>query len=175
MIYSRYTGSKLPSIPTQPSTPSAPLRPLSRLTRQENVTEHGELSGVFGSRIGESWNCITCKRKFKQEETIYPHPDAKLDTELKDVYFCRGCFSESFSKGNCKKCRSAVLGDEKFIIHGDNLWHEEGCYSCSYCSVSFDTPIFCFISNIKLIASFLPIGSSRSFRYSYRFLRITFL
>lgn len=34
-----------------------------------------------------------------QESTLYPHPEAKVNPELKDVYFCRPCFADRFAKG----------------------------------------------------------------------------
>ncbi|SCV68631.1 BQ2448_752 [Microbotryum intermedium] len=80
------------------------------------------------------------------EEVIYPHPNAKTDAQLSELYFCRECFAERFSKGTCKKCKCAVLSDAPFIKHEDRLWHES-CYSCSYCSDPQTGPVIDFSGN----------------------------
>ncbi|GAA6024524.1 hypothetical protein JCM11491_006688 [Sporobolomyces phaffii] len=99
------------------------------------ASEDTELSCVFGSVLSpkDHWQCSSCKIKFRQEEVIYPHPDAASDPPtLGELFYCRKCFAERFSLGNCKKCKMAVLSDAKFIKHEKNLWHEP-CYVCSYC------------------------------------------
>ncbi|BGP28374.1 hypothetical protein JCM10296v2_000106 [Rhodotorula toruloides] len=114
----------------------APARPPSptKLAQSFLQQDDGELSSVFGSVLSpkDNWQCAACTSKFRQEEVIYPHPDAKTDSSLAEVFFCRQCFAERFRKGNCKKCKYAVLSDAPFVKHDGNLWHE-ACYTCSYC------------------------------------------
>lgn len=57
------------------SIPTTILKPLPT-RKQQNITEDGELSGVFGSVLSpkDQWNCITCSRKFKQVCFFLPFP-----------------------------------------------------------------------------------------------------
>ncbi|KAL8293334.1 hypothetical protein RQP46_000035 [Phenoliferia psychrophenolica] len=98
--------------------------------------ESHELNSTFGSVLSpkDNWGCVVCEKKFGREEVIYPHPDAKKDPALAEVFFCRACFADRFSKGNCRKCKLAVLTDAPFVRHDQHLWHES-CFSCTYCSV----------------------------------------
>ncbi|GAA5993783.1 hypothetical protein JCM5350_000240 [Sporobolomyces pararoseus] len=122
------------SIVPPPRPPPSPSKLAHSFLRQSE-SEDTELSCVFGSVLSpkDHWQCSSCEIKFRQEEVIYPHPEAKSDpAKLGELYFCRKCFAERFSLGNCKKCKLAVLSDAKFIKHEKNLWHEP-CYVCSYC------------------------------------------
>ncbi|GAA5962958.1 hypothetical protein JCM3765_006729 [Sporobolomyces pararoseus] len=122
------------SIVPPPRPPPSPSKLAHSFLRQSE-SEDTELSCVFGSVLSpkDHWQCSSCETKFRQEEVIYPHPDAKSDpAKFGELYFCRKCFAERFSLGNCKKCKLAVLSDAKFIKHEKNLWHEP-CYVCSYC------------------------------------------
>ncbi|GAA5884543.1 hypothetical protein JCM16303_000020 [Sporobolomyces ruberrimus] len=134
--------ASVPSAPPAPTPFAPPARPppspskLAHSFLRQSESEDAELSCVFGSVLSpkDHWQCSSCQVKFRQEEVIYPHPDAKTDpSKLGDLYYCRQCFAERFSLGNCKKCKLAVLSDAKFIKHENNLWHEP-CYVCSYCS-----------------------------------------
>lgn len=59
-------GEDSAASPSAAKSGATPLRPLSR-RQQSNVTEDGELSGVFGSVLSsEKWVCIDCDRKFRQ-------------------------------------------------------------------------------------------------------------
>ncbi|POY72054.1 hypothetical protein BMF94_4924 [Rhodotorula taiwanensis] len=144
------------SVPSATSTSgttsvlSAGVAPLaspstSRLAQSFLQEGDGELSSVFGSVLSprDSWQCAACTEKFRQEEVIYPHPDAKHDTTKSEVFFCRQCFADRFRKGNCKKCKHAVLSDAPFVKHDGNLWHQE-CYACSYCSDPATEPVIDF-------------------------------
>ncbi|BGP21230.1 hypothetical protein JCM10295v2_000101 [Rhodotorula toruloides] len=133
---------------TSLGTPSRALvRPASptKLAQSFLQQDDGELSSVFGSVLSpkDDWQCAACTSKFRQEEVIYPHPEAKSDASLAEVFFCRQCFAERFRKGNCKKCKSAVLSDAPFVKHDGNLWHE-ACYTCSYCADPSTSPVIDF-------------------------------
>ncbi|GAA5860314.1 hypothetical protein JCM8547_003460 [Rhodosporidiobolus lusitaniae] len=121
-----------------PSRPASPSKLHQSFLHQLDETEEGEgeLNSVFGSVLSpkDHWTCGACAVQFKQEEVIYPHPDAKKDPKLAELFFCRQCFAERFRKGNCKRCKLAVLSDAPFVKHDSNLWHQD-CYVCSYCSV----------------------------------------
>ncbi|KAJ8297276.1 hypothetical protein OF846_000502 [Rhodotorula toruloides] len=140
-----------PTATTPLGTPSrtlvAPARPPSptKLAQSFLQQDDGELSSVFGSVLSpkDNWQCAACTSKFRQEEVIYPHPDAKGDASLAEVFFCRQCFAERFRKGNCKKCKYAVLSDAPFVKHDGNLWHE-ACYTCSYCEDPSTSPVIDF-------------------------------
>ncbi|GAA5981139.1 hypothetical protein JCM11641_003125 [Rhodosporidiobolus odoratus] len=116
-----------------PARPASPSKLHSSFIRQQENSD--ELSGVFGSVLSpqDHWCCAACEVPFRQEETIYPHPDHKKDIKLAELFFCRQCFAQSFRKGNCKKCKLAVLSDAPFVKHDGKLWHE-ACYVCSYCT-----------------------------------------
>lgn len=43
---------------------------------------------------------LTGLARYVQEEVIYPHPDAKSNPKLAELFFCRQCFAERFRKGN---------------------------------------------------------------------------
>ncbi|KAK4049638.1 hypothetical protein OIO90_005397 [Microbotryomycetes sp. JL221] len=117
---------------TSTSSGGAPRTPLS----PHFLSSKSESSELFhfGSILSPSdhWQCVSCEAEFAQEDVVYPHPDAKHNHDLNDVYFCRQCFADRFSKGNCKKCKCAVLSDAPFIKHADKVWHNQ-CYTCSYC------------------------------------------
>ncbi|GAA5908942.1 uncharacterized protein JCM6883_002560 [Sporobolomyces salmoneus] len=125
---------------TSLSVPQAQARPpptpskLAHSFLQQSESEDAELSAVFGSVLSprDHWQCSSCSVKFRQEEVIYPHPEAKSDPAKGELYFCRKCFGERFAIGSCKKCKLAVLSDAKFIKHENHVWHEP-CYVCSYC------------------------------------------
>ncbi|GAA5923669.1 ER membrane complex subunit EMC3 [Sporobolomyces koalae] len=126
------------------STATPPARPPSSPSKLAESflkgvdSDETELSCVFGSVLSpkDHWQCSSCCVKFRQEEVIYPHPEAKTEpAQFGELYFCRACFAERFRVGNCKKCKLAVLSDAKFIKHDQNLWHEP-CYVCSYCPTS---------------------------------------
>uniref|UniRef100_A0A0K3CAL4 BY PROTMAP: gi/647401258/emb/CDR47384.1/ RHTO0S14e02784g1_1 [Rhodosporidium toruloides] n=1 Tax=Rhodotorula toruloides TaxID=5286 RepID=A0A0K3CAL4_RHOTO len=125
----------------------APARPPSptKLAQSFLQQDDGELSSVFGSVLSpkDNWQCAACTSKFRQEEVIYPHPDVKSDASLAEVFFCRQCFAERFRKGNCKRCKYAVLSDAPFVKYDGNLWHE-ACYTCSYCEDPSTSPVIDF-------------------------------
>ncbi|SCZ90688.1 BZ3500_MvSof-1268-A1-R1_Chr1-3g02151 [Microbotryum saponariae] len=86
------------------------------------------------------------------EEVIYPHPNAKVDAQLSELYFCRECFADRFSKGTCKKCKCAVLSDAPFIRHDDRLWHE--LFNCRKDSDPQTGPVIDFAGNPSCEACF---------------------
>ncbi|GAA5999948.1 uncharacterized protein JCM10292_003551 [Rhodotorula paludigena] len=136
-----------------PARPASPSKLVQSFLHQDDGA--GELHSVFGSVLSpeDQWGCAACQAKFRQEETIYPHPDAKKDAKLAELFFCRQCFAERFRKGNCKKCKYAVLADTPFVKHGENLWHED-CYTCSYCSDPSTSPVIDFSGNPSCEACF---------------------
>ncbi|SGY33022.1 BQ5605_C002g01436 [Microbotryum silenes-dioicae] len=80
-------------------------------------------ANIASSRFVSTGACVGAP-VLGSSEVIYPHPNAKVDAQLSELYFCRECFAERFSKGTCKKCKCAVLSDAPFIRHDDRLWHE---------------------------------------------------
>lgn len=125
-----------PTATTPLGTPSrtlvAPARPPSptKLAQSFLQQDDGELSSVFGSVLSpkDNWQCAACTSKFRQvskanpasfgpslsapcsqEEVIYPHPDAKGDASLAEVFFCRQCFAERFRKGNWSVCSHPLV------------------------------------------------------------------
>ncbi|GAA5924514.1 hypothetical protein JCM1841_004607 [Sporobolomyces salmonicolor] len=149
-INSPPTVSRTPAPP--PSRPASPSKLAHSFLHQH---DDRELSCVFGSVLSpkDHWQCAACRTKFRQEEVIYPHPDAKGDPKLAELYYCRQCFAERFSKGNCKKCQLAVLSDAPFIKHGQTLWHES-CYTCSYCTDPSTSPVIDFAGRPSCEACF---------------------
>ncbi|GAA5941318.1 hypothetical protein JCM10213_007484 [Rhodosporidiobolus nylandii] len=141
-------------LPPPPQRPASPSK-LHQSFLHQGEDGDGELRGVFGSVLcpSDHWSCAACKREFRQEETIYPHPDGKKEEKLAEVYFCRQCFAERFRKGNCKKCKFAVLGDAPFVKHDQNLWHE-ACYVCSYCPDPETSPIIDFAGRLSCESCF---------------------
>ncbi|GAA6008104.1 hypothetical protein JCM10207_007031 [Rhodosporidiobolus poonsookiae] len=144
-----------PSSPSllPPPRPGSPSKLANAFLRQDE--DDGELNSVFGSVLSpeDHWQCVVCSTKFKQEEMIYPHPDAQQDRSLAEMYFCRQCFAQRFAKGQCKKCKFAVLSDAPFIKHDGSLWHE-ACYSCSYCVNPSTSPIIDFAGRPSCEACF---------------------
>ncbi|GAA5854139.1 hypothetical protein JCM9279_002847 [Rhodotorula babjevae] len=113
---------------------AAPKRPASPTKLSSFIHDDGELHSVFGSVLSpqDHWSCAGCTASFKQEETIYPHPGAKKDHKLAEMFFCRSCFAERFRVGDCKACKQAVLTDAPFVKHGSIVWHNP-CFVCVYC------------------------------------------
>ncbi|GAA5867554.1 hypothetical protein JCM1840_002549 [Sporobolomyces johnsonii] len=144
------SASRTPAPP--PSRPTSPSKLAHSFLHQQ---DDRELSCVFGSVLSpkDHWQCAACRTKFRQEEVIYPHPDAKGDPKLAELYYCRQCFAERFRKGNCKKCQLAVLSDAPFIKHGKTLWHES-CYTCSYCTDPSTSPVIDFAGRPSCEACF---------------------
>ncbi|GAA5954002.1 hypothetical protein JCM21900_005377 [Sporobolomyces salmonicolor] len=144
------TVSRTPAPP--PSRPASPSKLAHSFPHQH---DDRELSCVFGSVLSpkDHWQCAACHTKFRQEEVIYPHPDAKGDPKLAELYYCRQCFAERFRKGNCKKCQLAVLSDAPFMKHGQTLWHES-CYTCSYCTDPSTSPVIDFAGRPSCEACF---------------------
>lgn len=71
-----------------------------------------------GSTIsGHTLACAACGHRFANDSTLYPDPNQG------DTFFCKNCFASKFSKGDCGKCRKAVLGDLPFVTTGDRLFH----------------------------------------------------
>ncbi|KAG0661167.1 hypothetical protein C6P46_004121 [Rhodotorula mucilaginosa] len=135
------------SSPVRPGALLPPPQPSPTKLAQSflNVDGEGELSSVFGSVLSpkDHWQCAACASKFRQEEVIYPHPDAQQDPSLGETFFCRQCFADRFRKGDCKKCKYAVLSDAPFVKHDGNVWHKE-CYTCSYCEDPTTEPVIDF-------------------------------
>ncbi|GAA5821653.1 hypothetical protein JCM10212_004312 [Sporobolomyces blumeae] len=143
------SSSSSPRVPPPAHTPAPPpARPppspskLAHSFVKQAESEDAELSCVFGSVLSpkDHWQCSACQVKFRQEEVIYPHPEANSDPKLGELYFCRQCFADRFRVGDCKRCRLAVLSDAKFVRHESNLWHET-CYVCTYCPNPSNTSI----------------------------------
>ncbi|GAA5912129.1 hypothetical protein JCM6882_003062 [Rhodosporidiobolus microsporus] len=136
--------------PARPPSPSKLAQ--SFLDPQEGA---GELRSVFGSVLSpkDHWQCCACAVAFKQEEVIYPHPYAKAGGEFAELFFCRQCFAERFRKGNCKKCKRAVLSDAPFVKHDQNVWHEE-CFACVYCENPVTAPVIDFAGRPSCEACF---------------------
>ncbi|GAA5991313.1 hypothetical protein JCM10908_003250 [Rhodotorula pacifica] len=140
------TRSHEPPAPNRPGAPlPATLASPTKLAQSFLNDGEGELSSVFGSVLSpkDHWQCAACTKQFRQEEVIYPHPDAQGDSSLAETFFCRQCFADRFRKGDCKKCKYAVLSDAPFVKHDGNLWHKE-CYTCSYCDNPTTDPVIDF-------------------------------
>ncbi|GAA5870053.1 hypothetical protein JCM3774_004346 [Rhodotorula dairenensis] len=148
----------LPSSPSQSGgalLPAVQPSPTKLAQSFLDVDGEGELSSVFGSVLSpkDHWQCAACTKKFKQEEVIYPHPDAQNDSSLVETFFCRQCFADRFRKGDCKKCKYAVLSDAPFVKHDGNVWHKE-CYTCSYCANPSTDPVIDFAGQPSCEACF---------------------
>ncbi|GAA6047489.1 hypothetical protein JCM3770_005772 [Rhodotorula araucariae] len=119
------------------SRPASPTK-----LSQSFIHDDGELRSVFGSVLSpqDHWQCASCNAAFKQEETIYPHPDAKKDVKAAETFFCRKCFADNFRVGDCKACKQAVLTDAPFTKHGTTVWHDP-CYTCVYCDDPSSDPV----------------------------------
>ncbi|KAM0755847.1 hypothetical protein T439DRAFT_320545 [Meredithblackwellia eburnea MCA 4105] len=101
-----------------------------------------ELKSTFGSVLSpkDRWECVACSVKFIREQILYPHPNASTDKSLSEVFFCRDCFAQRFSKGACRRCKHAVLSDAPFIRHEGEVWHKE-CFVCRYCGDNTQEPL----------------------------------
>ncbi|BGP36236.1 hypothetical protein JCM10449v2_000134 [Rhodotorula kratochvilovae] len=116
------------SFPDAPNTRIPQSRPASPTKLSQSfIHDDGELHSVFGSVLSpqDRWQCAGCETPFKQEEKIYPHPDAKKDVKAAETFFCRNCFAERFRVGDCKACKQAVLTDAPFVKHESTVWHED--------------------------------------------------
>lgn len=74
---------------------------------------------------------------FKRETKIYPDPRREeIGGEWAGVFYCRACYIQAFSRGDCQTFQKVVVGDEGFIQLGKGglrgLWHKVRALTFSF-------------------------------------------
>ncbi|TIA90658.1 hypothetical protein E3P99_01463 [Wallemia hederae] len=161
------------STPPKPSTPVSPSKTRNRPSvfeqpqpqpsavpkewqRNESCpasplleTADGTLTKLVGSVLSpESPTthpvCLSCSTPFAPNSTLYIHPHDDIGGEQSRA-FCYHCYVANFSKGDCKVCHKAVIGELKvegvFINTKCGIFHSN-CFNCDGCGVSLkDDPL----------------------------------
>lgn len=127
--------------------------------------DSSQLSKVVGSVIEprekrERWHCFACGFVFPRDSTIYApptraatasttsvsQPGAGFDPTLfepdgePNCYFCRPCYAERYSLGECSECGGDILGttrqDGAFVrVPTTGAMYHGRCYACVHCGV----------------------------------------
>lgn len=110
------------------ATPGSP--PPSTEAEMEAFLSHSFGSVLDPQEEQNKWQCCACQTPFRRDATLYPSDEPTK-------FYCKNCFSERKSKGNCGTCAKPVLGDVPFVARDLLVWHSS-CANCSYCMTVCD-------------------------------------